>query len=329
MTSADLTAEDSPPPVLAEVVRSDFVEARHRGSVVTLEADGSVRHVLGEVKGPIYARSANKPMQAVGMLRCGLELPPELLALVIASHSGERFHVDGVGDILRRFGLDERALRCPSSWPIAERARQEMERAEKGPDKIHMNCSGKHAGMLATCVIRGWPVAEYLHGSHPLQVELKRAIEDLTGDRIEAVGTDGCGAPLFAVSLLGLARAFRRLALAERGTAEHAVATAIRAHPYRVSGTERDEAGLILGVPGLIAKSGAEAAYAVALPDGRAVACKIEDGGQRARAVVMAAALRALGVDAPVVEAQSTAPVHGGGEIVGAVRPAPALRHLS
>ncbi|GAB3404263.1 asparaginase [Flindersiella endophytica] len=307
-------------PVLAEVVRSGFVEARHRGAVIALSADGSVAFALGDVGTPIYPRSSNKPMQAVGMLRANLDVKDELLALVSASHSGEDFHVDGVRRILAQAGLAEDALQCPPDWPADEATKHRLVRAGEEPSRIRMNCSGKHSGMLAACVAARWDTRTYLEPAHPLQNLLRRTIEELTGEPVAHTGVDGCGAPLFAFSLIGLATAFRTIALAPVGTPEQAVATAIRTHPEWTSGTTRDEAALIRGVPGLFGKGGAEACYAVALDDGRTVALKIEDGGGRARQVVMAAALRKLGVSAPVIEEQLTAPVRGGGRQVGEIR---------
>jgi L-asparaginase II len=183
-----------------------------------------------------------------------------------------------------------------------------------------MNCSGKHAAMLATCVANHWPTGSYRDPDHPLQVAVRRTVERLAGEQVGAVGVDGCGAPLFALSLTGLARAFAAIATAPAGSPEHRVATAIRRHPEWLGGTGRDVTRLVAGVPGLIAKDGAEGVYAAALPDGRAVALKIDDGASRARPPVMVAALRALGVDAPVLDELAEVPLLGGGQPVGAVR---------
>lgn len=312
-------------PVVAEVVRSGLVESRHRGSVVVLAPGGEVAWALGDVRTPMYPRSANKPMQAAGMVRCGLDVDGELLALVGGSHDGEDFHVEGVRRVLAAAGLHEAALRCPSSWPEHDDTRAALIRAGEEPSAIRMNCSGKHAGMLATCVRRGWSVDDYLRPDHPLQRALAATVAELAGEDVAHIGVDGCGAPLFALSLAGLARAFRAMALAASGTAERRVVDAVRAHPLWASGTCRDEAALVAAVPGLFAKSGAEACYAVALADGTAVACKVDDGSQRARPVVMAAVLRRLGLDVPVIHAQATEPLHGGGRPVGEVRAASVL----
>jgi L-asparaginase II len=311
-----------PAALLAEVVRSGFVEGGHRGSLVALAADGSRVLERGDPDAPVFPRSSNKPLQAVGLLERGLDLDGELLALASASHSGEAFHLHGVRRLLASVGLDESDLQTPPDLPADEVEKLAYVAAGGTRSPLVMNCSGKHAAMLATCVANGWPTDTYCEPDHPLQQSLRATVERLAGEKTAAVGVDGCGAPLFAISLTGLARAFAVIATAPEGTPEHRVATAIRRHPEWLGGTRRDVTALVAGVPGLVAKDGAEGVYAAALPDGRAVALKIDDGGQRARPPVMAAALRALGVDAAVLADQETAPLLGGGVPVGAVRPA-------
>ena len=310
------------PEVLAEVVRSGFVEGRHRGSIVALDAAGSVAFAVGDVSSPVLPRSSNKPMQAVGMLRCGLDLAGELLALAAASHSGEPRHLAGVRRILAGAGLDEHALQTPPDWPVGDDARLAYVRSGAEPTRVAMNCSGKHAAMLATCVAAGWPVATYRDPAHPLQRALRATLEELAGEPVAATAVDGCGTPLFAISLTGLARAFARLVLAPPGSPERRVADAMRAHPGYVGGEGRDVTLLMSGIPGLLAKDGAEGVYAVALPDGGAVALKIDDGAQRARPPVMVAALRRLGMSAPVLDDLAETLLLGGGVPVGAVRAA-------
>jgi L-asparaginase II len=259
------------------------------------------------------------------MVRSGLELPPDLLALVCASHSGEPFHIDGVRRILAVGGLDEAALQTPPGLPLDDEARVELLRAGLEPTRIAMNCSGKHAGMLVTCATNGWDVASYLAPDHPLQQGIAATFAELTGEPVEVVAVDGCGAPLLSTSLLGLARAFRTLATATAGP-ERRVADAIRQHPDYVSGTRRDERQLLVALPGSIGKAGAESSYAIALPDGRAFALKVDDGASRARPVLMSAALRRSGVDseqwvdAGAVHEAGSAPVMGGGVQVGEIR---------
>jgi L-asparaginase II len=308
-------------PVVAEVVRSGFAESRHRGAVAGLAADGRQVITVGRTDVPFLPRSANKPLQATAMLRCGLNLDGELLALAAASHSGEDFHVDGVRKILSGAGLSEDNLRCPAAWPMdTETAYRLIARGEP-MSRIRMNCSGKHAAMLATCAANGWPTATYLDPGHPLQQAIRATIEELAGQRSTATTVDGCGAPLFAVTLAGLARAFRALVLARPGTPERRVADAMRAYPEWTSGTDRDERRLMNAVPGLLLKSGAEGVDAFALGDGhgvRAGAVKVDDGAARARTPVTVAALRQLGAVVP--EELATVPVHGGDAVVGEVR---------
>jgi len=313
-------------PVLAEVIRSGFLESRHRGMVAALRADGSSALSAGAVDEPFFPRSSNKPLQAAGMLRCGLDLSGELLALAAASHSGEDFHVDGVRRILAGAGLTEDALRCPPDLAMDQDAQAAMIRAGAKPDRVHMNCSGKHSAMLATCVAAGWPTQTYTDPDHPLQVAIAARVSALAGEPVAATGVDGCGAPLLAISVAGLARAFRALVLAEPGTPERRVADAMRAFPAWTSGTRRPERQLMEAVPGLLLKAGAEGVDAFALADGRAAAIKIEDGSQRARTPITVAVLGVLGAgevpgaDLAALAELATAPVTGGGRLVGEVR---------
>lgn len=312
---------------MAEVVRSGFVEGRHHGSAVALAPDGTVEWAVGDVGSPVLPRSSNKPLQAVAMVGAGLDLPPDLLALACASHSGEALHLDGVRRILSEAGLGADDLQCPVDWPMIDSVRDEALRAGASASRLFMNCSGKHAAMLATCVANGWDTATYLSPAHPLQQAIVATFERLTGEPVDTVAVDGCGAPLLSTSLTGLARAFRTVSLATSGP-EARVAEAIRTHPELVSGSTRDELALLRAIPGAVGKAGAEACYAVALPDGRAFALKIEDGGARARPVVMAAALERsgvlemAGVDAEAVRRTGEHVLLGGGVPVGEVRAA-------
>jgi len=215
-------------------------------------------------------------------------------------------------------GLSEDELRCPPAWPLdPETARRLIARGE-GESRIRMNCSGKHAAMLATCAANGWPTTGYLAPDHPLQQAIRRTVEQLAGERVSATGVDGCGAPLLALTLTGLARAFRALVLSAAGTPGRRVADAMRAYPQWTSGTTRDERKLMDAVPGLLVKAGAEGVAAFAFADGRSGAAKIDDGTARGRTPVTVAALRLLGAVVP--DALASVPVVGGEAEVGAVR---------
>jgi L-asparaginase II len=313
-------------PVLAEVIRSGFTESEHRGSAVALAADGRVLLATGAFDEPMFPRSSNKPMQVVAMLRCGLQLEGSLLALGAASHSGEDFHVAGVREILASAGLSEDALQCPPDWPLDEHALHALIRGGGTRDRIHMNCSGKHAAMLATCVAAGWPTGSYRDPAHPLQMHIRDTITELAGEPVATIGVDGCGAPVMAISVLGLARAFRAIMLGEPGSPERAVADAMRAYPAWTSGTTRPERYLMDAVPGLLLKGGAEGVDGFALADGRAGALKVDDGAARGRVPVTVAILRELGAasepgaDLTRLDELGATAVTGGGEVVGEVR---------
>ena len=268
------------------------MESVHRGRVVGLGSGGDLVLEVGAVGDPVLLRSCAKPLQAVGMLRAGLSLSGAELAIACASHDGTEAHVALVRRVLAGAGLDEAALGNAVLLPLESTSAAALVLAG-GPDRLHHNCSGKHAAMLATCVVNGWPIDSYLDQEHPLQKALLATVEELTGEPLAWVATDGCGAPIGATSLGGLARAFARLATADPASPEGWVASAIRAHPEVIGGAQRDVTRLINAVPGLIAKDGAEGGYVAALDDGRAVALKIADGAIRARMPVMVAARHA------------------------------------
>jgi L-asparaginase II len=328
MASAPLASPLGQAPVVATVTRSGHVESVHHGIVVATEADGTVAFSRGPHDAPVFPRSANKPMQAVAMLRSGLPLEGELLALASASHSGEDFHLEGVRRILARAdeGLTEQHLQNTPDEPVGEQAKRAWWAAGRAPAAIAQNCSGKHAAMLLTCVCAGWETTTYLDPDHRLQRAIVSTVQELAGEEVSATGVDGCGAPVVAISLTGVARAFGAMACAPAHTPQGKVADALRGHPRWVGGTDRDVTELMEAVPGLIAKDGAESVYAVGLPDGRGLAVKITDGGQRARAVVTVAALRAMGVSAStdgqpdVLDRIAAEPVLGHGRPVGAVQ---------
>lgn len=318
-TADQITARLAGAPVMARVDRSGFVESVHRALACVTTAEGAVQAAWGEPGAIIYPRSSNKPLQALAMVRAGLDLPPQLLALVCSSHSGERFHLEGVRSILERHGLSVEDLQNTPDLPYDDVDRRQWLREGREPESLAQNCSGKHAGMLATCVVNGWDTTTYRDVDHPLQRLMATTLEQIADDTVEATGVDGCGAPVMTLSMDGLARAFGRLAAAAPGNAEARVADAMRAAPRYLGGTRRDVTKLVEGVDGLIAKDGAEAVYAIGLADGRGVSVKIADGSQRVRPVVAAAILRAMGVDAPVLDDLASAPILGHGEPVGAV----------
>lgn len=328
VADAPLVREPLHAPV-AHLIRGGLVEGIHYGSVVILGRDGEVRFQLGDIEAAFYPRSALKPVQAVAMVRAGLPLDGELLSLAAASHSGEERHLAGARRILELAGISEDALRNVPDMPFGPAVRDEWIREGRGPSRLAQNCSGKHAAMLYTCVLNEWPLEGYLDPAHPLQQAIAEIVEDLTGQRIARVTVDGCGAPLFSVSLHGLARAAARITSAAPGTPEARVADAMRAYPEMASGAGRDVAALMKAVPGLLAKDGFEGVEVAALPDGRAVAVKISDGANRARIPVAAAALARSGVSAELLTEFQGEALLGGGVEVGSVRPVRSLDPVS
>jgi L-asparaginase II len=312
---------------LAAQTRDGMVESIHYGSLIAVSGEATGARTLlaaGDPLAPFYPRSALKPLQAVALVRAGLDLPADLLALTTASHSGAAMHRDGAARILQLHGLTAGALENSTDLPYGVREREDWLRGGGAPTRLAQNCSGKHAAMAATCVINGWPVQGYLDPSHPLQKLVAETVRELTGEEPSGTSTDGCGTPLFALTLRGMARAFGRLATAGMRPStdgsespEAAVAQAMRRHPEMVGGEGRDVTELMRLVPGLLAKDGFEGVQLVGLPDGRAIALKISDGGDRARMPVTVRALEALDVDTAPLAGIATGTVLGGGRPVG------------
>ena len=307
--------------MLADVVRNGVVESIHHGVAVTVGADGRVGATVGHPDTAIYPRSSLKPLQASAMVDLGLDIPDRLLAVVAASHSGETEHLAAVREILDLHGLTVDDLANTPTRPYGAVARAEARLAGIAPSSLQQNCSGKHAGMLATCTVNGWPTTGYLDADHPLQRLIVARFGTL-GAPVAHVGVDGCGAPTHVLGLADLARAFGRLVLDE-----HSVARAMSAHPFMLGGTDRDVTLWTEAVPGLVAKEGAQGVMALALHDGSAAAFKIADGSDMARRAVTVQALRELGVDVDgehaAVRDRVGVPVLGHGEPVGALEPRP------
>ncbi|MFB4315033.1 asparaginase [Actinomadura sp. 21ATH] len=305
--------------VLAEVVRNGFAESVHYGSVAGLAPDGTLAYARGDVRGTVLPRSTTKPFQALACLAAGAPLAGERLAIAAGSHTGEDFHVAAVEAILAAAGLDAGALRCPPSWPEDEPSKAALIRAGKGETREHMNCSGKHAAMLAACAANGWPPETYLDPGHPVQQGVRAALADGSGETPAPVAVDGCGAPLFGLTLVGLARAVRSLALAAGGPSR-AVADAMRTHPEYVGGTGHANTELMRALPGSVVKGGAEGVLVAATAAGHAVAVKVIDGSPRATTAIALRALAALGADTTAAAKLGAVPVLGGGRPVGEIR---------
>ena len=298
---------------LAEITRSGVVESVHTGHLVILNSDGSVHLSKGDPTQLTYPRSTIKSIQTSAMIRSGLKLEPRLLALVSASHSGVEMHQKGALEILATVGLSEKDLQNAKDKPLGENERRAWGNQE--PSRLAMNCSGKHAGMLATCVAAGWPTANYLDPAHPLQVAIKKELENLAGEDVALTSADGCGAPLFLISLHGLARAIRAITIST-DPIHQSVVQACRDFPEMVAGENRLTTRLMREVPGLFMKEGAEGVEVATLADGRTIVFKVSDGSIRPFETLMVAALAEFGIN---VE-DKTERIYGGSEAIGSIR---------
>ncbi|MGP3535297.1 asparaginase [Microbacterium sp. RD1] len=315
---------------LAVVERSGFAESRHSGVAIVLAPDGTVAEAFGNPHATLLPRSSMKPLQALACLSAGAPLEGERLAVATASHSGTDRHVSVVRDILAAGDLGEDALGCPPAWPGDTATRDELIRELGRPARIRMNCSGKHAAMLLTCVSNGWPVDGYLDPQHPLQAHIREVIERLIGEKPAATAIDGCGAPVYAMTLLGLARAIHRVGTASERSpfALHrgagTLVRAVRENPWAIDGPGRPDT-IVIERLGVFAKTGAEGVMVMVAPDGTTVALKMLDGsGRAASAVALRLLERAGALAAPdVADAMSRLPltVSGGGRDVGSIRP--------
>ncbi|MFK0401482.1 asparaginase [Microbacterium sp. NPDC090225] len=327
-----LTVQDSVE--LAVVERSGFVESRHAGAAVVLSADGEVVARIGNADALILPRSSMKPLQAVACITAGAALEGEHLALSTASHVGTDRHAAAVREMLTAGGLNEDALACPPAWPSDQATRDEMVREHGQQASVRMNCSGKHAAMLRACIATGWPTDGYLDENHPLQAHIREVIERLTGEKISHTSIDGCGAPVYAMTLTGLARAIHRIGTASDRSpfALHRVAgslvRAVREHPWTIEGPGRPDT-IAIEKLGVFAKGGAEGVMVMVAPNGTTVALKMLDGGARASTIVAATLLARAGAladrdIADLADALSL-DVLGGGKPVGRVLVSPAI----
>jgi len=317
-------------PVLVEVWRggldTDLLESVHRGALVVLGADGAPLLTAGDVTRPVLPRSSNKPVQATTYLDAGWQPRDDReLALAAASHSGEDDHRELAAAVLSSAGLGPAHLGCPPALPGHEATRARWLVEDRAPERLAMNCSGKHSAMLAACVAAGWPTEGYLDPRHPLQQAIEARLGEAGDDPVAAVVVDGCGAPQHAISLTGLARGVLSLVHAEPGTSGRRVADAMRAHPWLIAGTGREDTELMQAVDGLLVKGGADGVHVAALPGAGAVALKLDDGGDRGRLPALVAGLLRLGVPAEALSGWRSTPVSGGEGTVGEIRAAAVL----
>jgi L-asparaginase II len=304
--------EKFPGEVLAKVTRGDLVESLHLGHLIVLNADGSTYLSKGLPELPIYPRSAIKSLQAAAMLKAGLKVELNELAIICASHSGTQKHIDLVTRMLTSRDILISQLKNAVDKPLGEK--EKISWGDKPPSQLAQNCSGKHAGMLITCQQNGWDMKSYLDLDHPLQIAIKNEIEGLSGKKVSAVSVDGCGAPLFAISLIGLAKAISNL-VKSSDLVYQEIVSACTKYPELVAGDGRLTTRMMQAVPGLFMKEGAEGVQVCALHDGRVIAIKIIDGSWRPVAPIIMEIFKRWGVEMP----DESVKIYGGASVIGEV----------
>lgn len=311
---------------LAVLVRNDFIESRHAGSVVVVDPSGQVLFSKGDPTALVFPRSAMKLFQAMGIFSTGLELSPEFTALATSSHTGSAAHVELVKELLATEGFTEADLQCATEWPVNKDMLKQVYKADGGALPIYHCCSGKHAAMLLACKHEGWPTENYLDHNHPLQVRILEAVEYLTGETITSTAVDGCGAPVHAMPLVALASGVAKMHVADDSTpmgikkSADTLFESMLAHSWIV-GDHGEPDVVIMEELGFTAKSGYEGVFIVSIPDGTTVATKILDGNLRVapivalQALVRAGALEQSKLDALIPRLHTD--VEGGGKVVG------------
>jgi L-asparaginase II len=324
-------------PVLIEVTRGPLVESWHRGSLAVAGPSGALALALGDVTSPVYPRSAIKALQALPLIETGAAdrfgYGAAEIALACGSHAGTERHANLAASMLKRAGLAPPALHCGPHAPLGASAANALIAAGAAPTQLHNNCSGKHAGMLATAVHLGEPTADYWQPDHNVQKRIHRALEEISGVELGADvrGTDGCSVPNWAMPLSALARTFARLATGEgiaaaRRRAVDRILKACWENPELVAGRGRADTVVMRALPGQVfMKTGAEGVYCGAFPAlGLGFALKIDDGGKRASAGAAMALVERLFPAARGLMPYGEIKTWWGAE-VGAIRSAPAF----
>lgn len=295
---------------LAYLTRGGMIESRHHGLGALIGSDGKLLAELGNSRKLIYPRSAVKPLQAVAVRRSGLLLEGAELALSSASHQGTAGHILLVEQILANHGLTEKDLQCPVAWPGNPSARG----LAKEQSKLAFNCSGKHAAFLAACVVNSWDLKTYLEPTHPLQLLIAEVIQEFSGEKIPHTTIDGCGAPLHALTLRGLARSIGKFAAEETQVRDAMLENAWVVGDYEAMDTVVLEAGMV-------AKIGAEGVFVIGLRSGEGVAIKVADGNLRAAGPSALKLLLNYGLltqmEFEALVSKMATPIYGGAMVVG------------
>jgi len=289
---------------VVDVVRGEAVESSHHVHVAVCHAEQGLIASAGNPACRSFVRSAIKMFQVMPFVEAGgvahFGLSHEELALCTASHGGEPFHVSAARAILAKAKVTDTALVCGPHLPMHEPTAQAMVVAGEKPGRIHNNCSGKHAGMLACCVQQQWVTNGYHRPAHPLQQRIRSTLERwmrITADEIDSA-VDGCGLPTFAIALDAVATgcAHFAAAAADSQSAPAAIFGAMVDHPEFVAGTDRLDTDLMrVAAKRVFAKVGAEGFYCAGVPSMKlGVALKVADGARRAAEPALLAVLQKI-----------------------------------
>ncbi|MDZ4668299.1 MAG: asparaginase, partial [bacterium] len=296
-------------PILVEIYRGGILESFHRGAVCVVNKHGEVVFSLGDSMQNCYPRSAMKFVQALPLIELGgiarFGLNQEEIAVMCGSHNGERSHLSVVQSILEKIGLTQSDLGCGAQYPSSKKDANELVRTERKPSALHNNCSGKHAGMLALCVLLGHDIEDYLNPNHPIQTLILNYVEEMYAyPKTKMVcALDGCTAPIYSIPVYNQAICFKNLAdpshfSERRQDACKLVVEAITAYPYMVAGSKRYCTDMMqVTAPQVIGKTGAEGIFCMSFTEQKLGVCiKIDDGKMLPQYNVAQALLEASGL---------------------------------
>ncbi len=288
--------------LLANVTRGDTIESQHYGHVAVVDRAGKLVLAFGDPQFVTYIRSAAKPFQAIPLYEDSVPdvfgFEDHEMAVIMSSHSGEERHVAAVNSILQKVGRSPADLQCGVHVPLGQAVAGKLAAAGEKPTVLHNNCSGKHAGMIAACINRGWPVENYLAQNHPHQETILSILSrwaEIPREKL-ALGIDGCSAPNFALPVFNMARMYASL-IASQETLHHRIVLAFVKHPEMIAGEDRFDTDIMRATQGrILAKTGAEGIQCIAIdgPEPMGLAVKIVDGSARAVPAVVLAALEKL-----------------------------------
>lgn len=273
--------------ILIKVIRNNLIESIHSGHLLILDNLGNIIFSKGKHDFLIYPRSAIKAIQSSAMVRNGLNLNDELLALASSSHIGTELHQEKVKEILYTVGLDETVLQ---NTPLLG-----MYNINGLPTSLAAPCSGKHAGFITTSKINNWSIIDYKNPNHPMQIACKKELELLSNEKIIKIAVDGCGAPLFAITLKGLATAIHNLMISNDPVHQRVV-NACKTYPIMVSGENTLPTLAMEMVPDLFVKTGSESVLVAGLSTGHTIVSKISDGSDRGEFELLKASLKKIGI---------------------------------